>query len=138
MKRSVHAWVACLFLAGCDLVGPGDEEPRFLLEVTERSATTLTLRWPSMGSPDTYTVDHLTGVARCGDWPPHDNILPVTGTGVTLSGLSPSTRYHIHVHLLPHGTAGTNTDIVFVETLAAGSAPRPVTRAEYESCDVPT
>ena len=133
MKRSVHAVIACLSLMGCDLVGPGDDEPRFLLEVTERSATTLTLRWPSMGTPDTYTVDHLTGVARCEDWPPHPNILPVTGTTITVTGLAPSTRYHIHVHLLPHSdSASTNT--VFVETLAAGSDPRPVAAAEYESC----
>ncbi len=132
MKRLILAGVACLTVLGCDVTGPGDDQQP--LEVTARSATTLTLRWPSMGSPDTYTVDYLTGVARCQDFPSHSDILRVTGTTVQLTGLTPSTRYHIHVHLLPH-SSDESTNTVFVNTLAAGSAEQAAVPTDYESCD---
>ena len=60
----------------------------------------------------------------------------MTGTQVRLTGLTPSTRYHIHVHLLPHETPGApaSTNVVFVTTLAAGSAEQAVSAADYQSC----
>lgn len=133
MKRLVPVLIAGLAFSGCDLAG-GDENDDPLLEVTARSATTLTLRWPSMGGGDVYTVDYLTGIAKCRPFPPeHPNILVVTGTAVKLTALQPSTRYHIHVHLLPHGQDGLTT-IAFVSTLPVGSAEQSVTAADYESC----
>ena len=93
MRATVSIVLAGLALAGCDLVGPGDEEVQPLLEVTARSATTLTLRWEAMGTTNTYTADFLTGLSGCGDFPPHNDVLHVTGTTVQLTGLTPSTLY---------------------------------------------
>lgn len=103
------------------------------LEVTERSATTLLLRWDAMGTTNNYTVDYLIGVAKCTDFPAHSNILPMTGTTTLVTGLSPATRYHIHVHPLPIADQKTNT--VFVTTLAAGAPSQTVTAADYEKCN---
>lgn len=135
MLRILGGGLVALLLLGCPTAPEdGDGQPR--LEVTARSATTLTLRWPSMGSTDTYTVDYLTGVASCDDWPPHSDVFRVTGTQAQLTGLAPSTRYHIHVHLLPHETAGSDasTTVVFVTTLPSGSAEQAVSSADYQSC----
>ena len=119
--------VAC---AATDTKNPLADSPK--LEVTERSATTLMLRWDAMGTTNNYTVDYLEGVARCADFPMHTNILPVSGTTRLVTGLSPATRYHIHVHPLPFGDQVSNT--VFVMTLAAGSPAQAVTAADYEKC----
>ena len=109
------------------------------LTVLERSGTTLRLQWSfePPGASGSYTVDYLTGVASCSDFPPHGNILPLQGTSVNLTGLTPDTMYHIHVHPLTAGNAGTGegtTNVVFVRTLPAGSAPQPTTRSDYQSC----
>lgn len=141
MGRLIGTGITCLVLWGCASTSPDNILPnnpntktfKYPLEVTSRSATTVKLRWPSIGTPDTYTVDYLTGVARCQDFPPHNDVLHVTGTTVQLTGLLPATRYHIHVHLLPYaGSSATNT--VFITTLSAGSAEQTVTSADYESC----
>ena len=133
MGRLIGTGITCLVLWGCASTSPEGNAPKNLLEVTTRSATTMTLRWPSMGSPDTYTVDYLTGVARCQDFPAHNDVLHVTGTSVQLTGLLPATRYHIHVHLLPYA-GGSVTNTVFITTLSAGSGEQAVTSADYESC----
>ena|SRR5687767_998194 len=140
MQRLMYVGFVCLAVMGCDSVVGDDKEQEELenrLEVTARSAASLTLRWPSLGAANTYTVDYLTGVARCTDFPQHSDILHVTGTTVNLTGLIPSTRYHIHVHLLPHSTGqstGHSTSTVFVMTLPPGSAEQPASRSDYESC----
>lgn len=141
MVRFIGTWITCLLLWGCAATSPDNNQQsspdkqgsRYPLEVTTRSATTLKLRWPSMGTPETYTVDYLTGVAKCQDFPMHNDVLHVTGTTVQLTGLLPATRYHIHVHLLPYASNSTSST-VFITTLAAGSAEQPVTSADYESC----
>ena len=120
-------------LVACGSTAPDNSlgvQPK--LEVTERSATTLRLRWDPIGTTNNYTVDYLVGVASCADFPPHNNIFPFTGTTVLLTGLSPATRYHIHVHSLAVANQKTNT--VFVLTLAAGATPQVVTAADYETC----
>ena len=119
--------VAC---AATDTKDPLADSPK--LEVTERSATTLLLRWDAMGTTNNYTVDYLEGVARCTDFPMHNNILPVSGTTRLVTGLSAATRYHIHVHPLPFGNQITHN--VFVTTLAAGSPAQAVASADYEKC----
>lgn len=126
-------------MCGCSATGPGDSTnpkgdqsniPR--LEVTERSGTTLSLRWDTIDTASTYAVDYLTGIAQCKDFPTHNTGLVIKGTTTRLTGLSPATRYHVHVHPLPFSTKVTNT--VFVLTLAAGAAAQPVVAADYESC----
>lgn len=113
------------------------------LTVLERSATTLRLQWSVEQPPASgcYTVDYLTGVASCSSaFPQHNNILPLQGTSVNLTGLTPDTMYHIHLHPLSacNGMVSTDTDgpknVVFVRTLPAGSGPQPTTRSDYESC----
>jgi hypothetical protein len=126
--------VGLILLVGCSAEGseaPLGKIPK--LEVTERSATTLLLRWDAMGTTNNYTVDYLTGVAQCSDFPTHGDILPLTGTTTLLTGLSPATRYHIHVHPLPSGSQKSNT--VFVLTLAAGAPSQAVTAADYQICN---
>ena len=136
MTRLALTGVACLALAGCDLVGPGnDEEQQPLLEVTARSATTLTLRWATMGSTNTYTVDFLTGLTRCEDFPHHIDVFHVNGTTVQLTALTPATLYHIHVHALPHGSSeDPSTNVVLVTTLSTGSSEQPIAPSDYQSC----
>lgn len=119
--------VAC---GAAGLEGPASSQPR--LDVTERSGTTLLLHWDAMGTADRYTVDYLTGLARCEDFPQHSNILEVSGTTRLVTGLTPSTRYNIHVHPLPTATQKTNT--IVVTTLAAGSAAQAVKSSDYETC----
>ena len=140
MRRAVCTAMAVLALVGCDSTGPDDDEDEFAfpLVVTARSATTLSLEWPSMGGSDTYTVDFLPGVGSCEDFPPHNDGVHVTGPSARLTGLTPATQYHIHVHLLPHSTSGgegTGTNIVYVSTLAAGAGEEPVALSDYESCN---
>jgi hypothetical protein len=132
VKKSLRTIVACLTLSGCAATGPDDGDSGYRLTVTERSATTLSLTWPSMGPANTYTVDYLTGVKTCEEWPEHSDVMHVTGTSVQITGLTPSTRYHIHVHLLPDYSQGT--DAVFVLTLSPGAASQVTTPADYQSC----
>jgi hypothetical protein len=125
--------IGLILLVGCGAAGSEDplgNVPK--LEVTERSATTLLLRWDAMGTTNSYTVDYLTGIASCADFPAHNNILTLTGTTTLLTGLSPATRYHIHVHPLPTATLKSNT--VFVMTLAAGAPSQAVAASDYEKC----
>jgi hypothetical protein len=142
MIRKVCTAMAVLALVGCDATGPDDdddeEEFENLLQVTARSATTLSVQWDAMGSTNTYTVDFLPGgSANCSDFPSHPDGAHVTGTSTRLTGLTPATRYHLHVHPLPHASAGTGevTNVVMVSTLAAGAAEQPVTASDYEVCD---
>jgi hypothetical protein len=111
------------------------------LVVLARSATTLSLQWTQPSPSGCYTVDYLTGVASCSDFPQHGNILPVQGSSVTVSGLTPSTTYHIHVHPLdtcPNGNTGAGTtNVVFVNTLAAGAPSQSVSLSDYQSCGCP-
>jgi hypothetical protein len=111
---------------------PLSENPQPKLDVLERSATTLHLRWDAMGTTTTYTVDYLLNVPNCKDFPEHNDVLHVTGSEVVLTGLAPATRYHIHVHDLPGYTQ--SSEIAFVLTLPAGSANQAVTAADYEKC----
>jgi hypothetical protein len=139
MSRTLCTTMALLALVGCDPTGPDDDDDEFEfpLVVTARSATTLSLEWSSMGGSNTYTVDYLTGVGECQDFPAHNDGVHVSGTSVRLTGLVPATRYHIHVHLLPHGQSGegTGTNIVYVSTLAAGAGEQPVAASDYEACN---
>ena len=59
-------------------------------------------------------------------------VLVTLGLSLLVTGLSPATRYHIHVHPLPFGDQLTHN--VFVTTLAAGSPAQAVTAADYETC----
>lgn len=77
------------------------------------------------------------GVAKCTDFPTHNDVQHVTGTDVLLTGLSSATRYHIHVHRLPLTMGGVATETVFIRTLPAGSGPQPVVAADYERCKSP-
>ena len=129
----VSSVVVLSLLVACGAAGsegPVNGQPR--LDVTERSGTTLLLRWDAMGTADRYTVDYLTGVALCRDFPQHSNILEVSGTTRLVTGLTPATRYHVHVHPLPAASQKTNT--IFVTTLAAGSAAQAVKSSDYETC----
>ena len=102
------------------------------LEVTERSGTTLSLRWDAIDTASTYAVDYLTGIAQCKDFPMHNTGVVIKGTTTQLTGLVPATRYHVHVHPLPFSTKVTNT--VFVMTLAPGAPVQAVAAADYERC----
>ena len=130
----VSSVVVLSLLVACGAAGsegpPVSSQPR--LDVTERSGTTLLLHWDAMGTADRYTVDYLTGLTRCEDFPQHSNILEVSGTTRLVTGLTPSTRYHIHVHPLPTATQKTNT--IFVTTLAAGSSAQAAKSSDYETC----
>ena len=125
---------------GCSATGPGDSlDPKGTapggipkLEVTERSGTTLSLRWDAIDTASTYAVDYLTGIAQCKDFPTHNTGLVIKGTTTRLTGLTPATRYHVHVHSLPFTTKVTNT--VFVMTLAADALNQTVVAADYERC----
>ena len=124
--------VAVSFLCACSATASTDVPVMPKLEVTERSGTTLSLRWDAMDTASTYSVDVLTGIARCTDFPTHNTILVIKGTTTQLTGLVPATRYHVHVHPLPLSTKLTNT--VFVMTLAAGAPAQAVAAADYERC----
>jgi hypothetical protein len=140
MRRALGTAMAVLALAGCELTGLDDDDDddfEHLLRVTARSSTTLTLEWDAMGTSNTYTVDFLTGVARCEDMPQHTDGQHVTGTSVRLILLTPTTPYHIHVHPLPHGTPGEGevTNAVLVSTLAPGAAEQSVSADDYDACE---
>ena len=124
--------VAVAFLCACSATASTDVPVMPKLEVTERSGTTLSLRWDAMDTASTYSVDVLTGIAQCTDFPAHNTILVIKGTTTQLTGLVPATRYHVHVHPLPLSTKLTNT--VFVMTLAAGAPAQAVAAADYERC----
>jgi hypothetical protein len=141
-RAILGAFLLCA-LAGCELVGTEDDADDqgsdFVLRVTARSATTLDLSWDAMpqAAGNLYTVDHFSGIASCKSLMQHSDVLHVTGTSVQLTGLTPATRYHIHVHPLPHGTHGTGevTNSVYVNTLAAGAGQTPAVSADYETCE---
>jgi len=124
---------------GCSATEPGDsinpkgDSPIIpKLEVTERSGTTLSLRWDAIDTASTYAVDYLTGIVQCKDFPVHGTSVVIRGTTTQLTGLSAATRYHIHVHPQPFSNTVTNT--VFVLTLAAGAPSQAVAAADYERC----
>lgn len=55
-------------------------------------------------------------------------------TTVNVTGLTPSTDYHIHVHRLVGASTQDITSSVFVRTSSPGSTAQPVTAADYQSC----
>ena len=119
--------------SGCELFDPEEDGAQYSLTAVARSGTTLQLQWESMGSGTRYTVDYFSQYTTCEFPPTHGNVHEVTGTSVTLTGLTPSTQYHIHVHDLPNYAESTH--IIMVRTLAAGSVTQPVTTADYTICD---
>lgn len=126
-------------LLGCSDAkgGPTDAGSPYRLTVLERSATTLRLQWDPHPPADGYTVDYLTGLTACNvQIPMHGNVLEVGNvTTVNVTGLLPSTDYHIHVHgLVGRSPLDRTTTSVFVRTLSPGSAAQPVTAADYQSC----
>ena len=129
--------VAVLAAGSCsDSTGPTDVK----LIVVERSATTLKLQWDQIGSASYYTVDYLTGIPSCtSPLPTHNNGLVVASTSATVTGLLPSTAYHVHVHALLGAGPLVDPDLpvsksVYVTTLAAGSGPQAVTASDYVTC----
>ena len=130
--------VATLLL-GCSATigGPTDAGSKYRLTVLERSAATLRLQWDPIPNADGYTVDYLTGLTACNvQIPMHMNVLEVGNvTTVNVTGLLPSTDYHIHVHkLVGRAAQDLTTNSVFVRTLSPGSAAQPVAAADYQSC----
>jgi hypothetical protein len=130
--------IACGGPTGPDAVGGGNgggggSGPR--LTVTERSATTVSVRWDvPPNSTGHYTVDHMA-LSQCSTNIPHDNVLLVDVTSATIVGLTPSTEYQIHVHRLVLGLAQqTDWNYVLVRTAPSGSGPQPVALADYTSC----
>ncbi|MGQ0561970.1 MAG: fibronectin type III domain-containing protein [Gemmatimonadota bacterium] len=126
-------------VAACDIVGADDEDDASQPELIalERSATTLKLQWDAIGSATAYTVDYLTGPnhTTCTFSPMHSDVQHVTGTTVTVTGLTPSTLYQIHVHPLPHGAhADASTNLILISTLAQGAATQPVSATDYTIC----
>lgn len=66
----------------------------------------------------------------------HSDVQHMTGTSVTVTGLTPLTLYQIHVHPLPHGAhAETSTKLILIVTLAQGAAAQPVATADYTTCN---
>ena len=135
--------IACgsALLIGCpiSLDGPSDNSTKFSLTVLERSATSLKLQWDPIPvtNGDGYTVDYLTGYTTCGvQVATHNNVLEVGNvTTVNVTGLSPSSDYHIHVHpLIGHSATPGRSTSVFVRTLAPGSAAQPVAAVDYQKC----
>ena len=135
--------IACgsALLIGCpiSLDGPSDNSTKFSLTVLERSATSLKLQWDPIPvtNGDGYTVDYLTGYTTCGvQVATHNNVLEIGNvTTFNVTGLSPSTDYHIHVHpLIGHMAMPGRSTTVFVRTLAPGSAVQPVATADYQKC----
>ena len=135
--------IACgsALLIGCpiSLDGPSANNPKFGLTVLERSATTLKLQWDPItdATGDGYTVDYLTGYTTCGvQLATHNNVLEVGNvTTVNVTGLSPSTDYHIHIHRINgHLVVGSKSASVFVRTLAPGSSVQPVATSDYQKC----
>jgi hypothetical protein len=132
----LHPLVVALVVVfpACELVGTeDDDETQSRLTATSRSATTLDLQWESIGGAAVYTVDYLTGFPTC-DFPPmHSDVQLVSGTSVTLTGLTPSTLYNIHVHDKPDYSGSTN--VILISTLAAGAGVQPVTATDYNHCE---
>ena len=132
--------IACAGPTGPDAVGSGGGSgggPSGLrLTVTERSATTVNVRWDAPPNfTGGYTVDHMAGVP-CNANVPHDNMLVVGNvTSASIDGLTPSTEYQIHAHRLVLGLAQqTDWNYVLVRTAPPGSGPQPVVQADYTSC----
>ena len=67
-------------LLGCSATEPGKSPTTPKLVVTERSGTTLSLRWDVMDTASTYALDHLTGIAQCKDFPVHNTSVVIKGT----------------------------------------------------------
>jgi hypothetical protein len=134
MRRLTMVGMLALGLSACDS-GTTDNElgNPYHLTVTERSATTLKLQWTAIpeSSGAAYTVDFFA-LNSCTFPDNHLDVLHVTGTGTTLTGLLPSTNYNIHVHDLPGLKQSTN--VILVQTLSAGSAVAPVAEADYQKC----
>ena len=132
--------IACAstLMLGCSdtIGGPTDAGTKFRLTVLERSATTVRLQWDPIPNADGYTVDYLTGLTACNvQVPTHRNVQEVGKvTTVNVTGLTPSTDYHIHVHRLVGASTQDITSSVFVRTSSPGSAAQPVTAADYQSC----
>ena len=135
--------MACgsMLLIGCPLSldGPSTNNTKFGLTVLERSATSLKLQWDPItdANGDGYTVDYLTGYSSCNaQLAMHNNVQEVGNvTTVTVTGLSPSTDYYIHVHRLSgHLVVGSISASVFVRTLAPGSAVQVVATTDYQKC----
>jgi chitodextrinase len=139
--RNLLLWALALSsLAACEATGPtddGSDQDSPELIALERSATTLALQWDAMGSAADYTVDYLTGpnYTTCAFPTAHDDVKHVTGTTVTLTGLTPATLYQIHVHPLPHGAYEGSTNLILVSTLAEGASAQPVAASDYTICD---
>ena len=135
--------IACTstLLIGCpgSVDGPTDSGVKYNLTVVERSATTLRLQWDPIpvANGDGYTVDLLTGYANCNvQVATHNNVLEIGNvTTFNVTGLSPSTDYHIHVHpLIGHLAQSARSTSVFVRTLSPGSAAQPTATADYQKC----
>ena len=129
--------VLVVLLPACELVGPGDDEDgsQYRLTATARSATTLQLQWDAIeGASGGYTVDYFSQYTTCEFPPTHGDVHRVTSASTTLSDLTPSTQYQIHVHALPHERE-ESTNLILVSTLAAGAETQAVTAADYTICD---
>lgn len=118
--------------------GAGGANPPKLV-VLERSDTTLKLRWDAFGDSGWYSVDVLVGQPGCGSFPEHETGAKTPDTTLELTGLLPSTTYHLHVHTLdePAGRVAEGSrksQTAFVATLPAGSAAEPVAAEAYEVC----
>jgi len=131
----VISGIACAGPTGPDAVGGGGGSG-LRLTVTERSATTVSVRWEAPpSSTGRYTVDNMA-LSQCGTNIPHGNGLVLGDVlSATIVGLTPSTEYQIHVHRLI-GDVGQKTDwnYVLVRTAAPGSGPQPVVQADYTTC----
>jgi hypothetical protein len=115
----------------------GSNSPK--LVVLERSASTLKLQWDAFGASNWYSVDVMTGQTSCPSLPAHMTGTKLSATTFTLTGLTPSTRYHIHIHTLesPNGLVGAGTatsQFALVNTLSAGSAVTAAVASDYEVC----
>ena len=93
------------------------------LVATGRTDTQIHVHWDANGKTS-FTLDylgpeHFGGDPGCNDFPLHTNIFVTSSSTVVINGLTPSTRYQIHVHAIgPEETGRTN--ILIVRTRAAG------------------
>jgi hypothetical protein len=103
------------------------------LIATGRTDTTLFVEWQSGGYTH-VTLDYLGpewfggGDAQptCNDFPTHPNIRIVEGDAAVITGLAPSTWYHIHVHAVDPVTHMllenvSSTNVIIVKTRADAS-----------------
>jgi len=94
MSIRIQATIMAVLLsvAACDPGNVTEGGSKVRLTATERSATTLKLQWDAMGATTQYTVDYFTGpgYTTC-DFPQtHSDVLHMTGTAGTITGLLPS------------------------------------------------